>query len=302
MRSDNRDGILKRLSPLSPIPTDITESGNPPAGIKAVLFDVYGTILISGSGDIGIASVQHGAFGLAELLKSLGYGSNTEMAARRIPGLLEQFIAERHAELRDLDVDYPEVEIRDIWRRIIDTLWDEGLLDEMNGHEPIEELSLGYELEVNPVWSMPGFPDVVETLSKAGFRLGIVSNAQFYTPLILEALCGKSLTQMGFEDHLCIWSYKTARAKPSPLMFSDPITELAKDDITPERILYVGNDMLNDITAAASVGCRTCLFAGDKRSLRLRDGDSRVTIHPDMTITRLSSLNILRKTGESNGE
>lgn len=298
----NSDEILKCLTPLSPIPSDIPENGNPPMDIKAILFDVYGTLLISGTGDIGIAADQQEAFGLTGLLKSLGYGENTELAARRIPGLLEEFIAERHTELRSEGVDYPEVEIRNVWQKIITTLWNEGLLDEINEDAPVEELSMGYELEVNPVWSMPGFPDIIETLSTAGFRLGIVSNAQFYTPPILEALAGKTLSEIGFEDNLCFWSYKMARAKPSPLIFSDPIRELAKADITPEQILYVGNDMLNDVTTAASVGCRTCLFAGDKRSLRLREGDSRVQIQPDMTITRLSKLKNLTGTGDINDE
>ena len=42
-----------------------------------------------------------------------------------------------------------------------------------------------------------------------------------------------------------------------------------------ERVLFVGNDMLNDVAAAAAVGLRTALFAGDQRSLRLREKDPR---------------------------
>ena len=34
--------------------------------------------------------------------------------------------------------------------------------------------------------------------------------------------------------------------------------------------------MLNDVAAAAAVGMRTALFAGDERSLRKRDSDERV--------------------------
>lgn len=39
--------------------------------------------------------------------------------------------------------------------------------------------------------------------------------------------------------------------------------------------LYVGNDMLNDILPANREGFQTCLFAGDRRSLRLREQDPR---------------------------
>ena len=306
MHADGREGILHHLAPMLPIPTDAVDAGGPPPGVRAVLFDVYGTLLISGTGDIGVAAGQHGAFGLTGLLRSLGYGRNPEMAAAQIPVLLERFITERHTELRAEGVDCPEVEIRDVWKKALAVLRNEGLIDDPD-HDPndarfIEFLAIGYELEVNPVWSMPGFPEVVEALSNANLRLGIVSNAQFYTPPILESLAGKSLAEMGFEEGLCAWSYRLSRAKPSPKVFSGPLERLSEDGIAPEEVLYVGNDMLNDVYAASEAGCRTCLFAGDKRSLKLRESDKRASMTPDMTITRLSRLESLIVTGASDGD
>ena len=55
--------------------------------------------------------------------------------------------------------------------------------------------------------------------------------------------------------------------------------------------VYVGNDMLNDIYCARQAGCKTVLFAGDQRSLRLRENDERcLAIQPDAVITSLSQL------------
>jgi putative hydrolase of the HAD superfamily len=49
--------------------------------------------------------------------------------------------------------------------------------------------------------------------------------------------------------------------------------------------------MLNDIFAASRAGFRTALFAGDRRSLRLRDGDSRVAgVSPDRVIRELKDV------------
>ena len=70
-------------------------------------------------------------------------------------------------------------------------------------------------------------------LHAGGLRTGIVSNAQFYTPLILEALTGRSLDEIGFEEELCSWSYRLRRAKPSPLMFRDPLEILQAQGISP---------------------------------------------------------------------
>jgi putative hydrolase of the HAD superfamily len=53
----------------------------------------------------------------------------------------------------------------------------------------------------------------------------------------------------------------------------------------------VGNDMLKDIWPAARLGCKTALFAGDRRSLRLREDDERCReLEPDLVVDDLSQL------------
>ena len=55
--------------------------------------------------------------------------------------------------------------------------------------------------------------------------------------------------------------------------------------------LYLGNDMLNDIYPAQKVGFKTALFAGDARSLRLREDDPGCkNLSPDIIITDLIQL------------
>jgi putative hydrolase of the HAD superfamily len=59
----------------------------------------------------------------------------------------------------------------------------------------------------------------------------------------------------------------------------------------PDQVLYVGNDMRNDICPAAATGFHTALFAGDKRSLRLREDDRKCArTRPDIIITDLMQL------------
>ena len=47
--------IADYLSPMLPLPTSLTPGGRPRGKIQCVLFDIYGTLFISGSGDIGIS-------------------------------------------------------------------------------------------------------------------------------------------------------------------------------------------------------------------------------------------------------
>ena len=282
--------IRDSLSPLAPIPTGMDARLEVPWTVRAVLFDIYGTLLISGTGDIGIAATQRQTPDIGDIMASSGFPAVLDSAAAEAPELLDAFIRREHDALRAAGTDYPEVEIREIWFSVMEELWNRGMLEPPPGGSSTDELALRHELSVNPVWTMPGFPEIVGTLKAGGLRIGIVSNAQFYTPLILEALAGKSLEDLGFEPPLCAWSYRLRRSKPSPRVFEGPLSQLAADGIPPSEILYVGNDMLNDVSAASLAGCRTALFAGDRRSLRLREGDERADAEPDMVVTELGQL------------
>jgi putative hydrolase of the HAD superfamily len=121
--------------------------------------------------------------------------------------------------------------------------------------------------------------------------VGIVSNAQFYTPLVLEHLLKRDLKSLGISPEMQVYSYRLGHAKPSPMLFDAARRSLATLDISPRQTLYVGNDMLNDVWAARQAGLQTALFAGDARSLRRRSDDPRCRdLEPDLVITDLGQL------------
>lgn len=119
---------------------------------------------------------------------------------------------------------------------------------------------------------MPGGQRVLEQLHSAGLRLGIISNAQFYTPLVVESLFETTLSDMGFAGDWTVLSYRLRQGKPSTAIYEEMKKQAGNAGIVPKEILYVGNDMIKDVEPAAAVGFRTCLFAGDARSLRLGGG------------------------------
>jgi putative hydrolase of the HAD superfamily len=129
--------------------------------------------------------------------------------------------------------------------------------------------------------------------------LGLVSNAQFYTPLLFPALLGAEEHELGFHAELCAYSYRLGRAKPSTELFLEAGGQLrSRFGIEPAETLYVGNDMRNDIYAAQAAGCRTCLFAGDTRSLRMREDDPAVAgLEPDAVIRSLGELRAVLSLG-----
>ena len=288
------DRIKELSEPLEPLPTGAKLNLTVLDGMETVLFDIYGTLLVSGSGDVGIAAATDSAEALIQSLIVSGYEGDHERAGELGPGLLHAQVEHWHKAARESGTDFPEVEISRVWKNIIERFQSLEILKPDDDPRRIERLAVEYECRVNPVWPMPDALRTIKNLHERGFRLGIVSNAQFYTPLTIEALFGKSLEQLGFEKELCVFSYKKLKAKPSVELFSFDKAQdrqALETKVDWSKTLYVGNDMLNDIWTASQVGCRTCLFAGDQRSLRLRENDKRCrNLRPDAVVDNLHQI------------
>lgn len=282
--------IRSRSKPLEPLPTGVACRLEPPGSqIKAVLFDVYGTLFISGSGDISLAAEQDAEHEMRAALSRAGLQLLSDDY-----GFHEAFLARvrgnREAMQRD-GVMHPEVDIREVWREFLNEQRERGLLAGMPDESGTVRLAIDFECAVNPVWPMPGAVATLSRLRDQGLQMGLVSNAQFFTPLLFEALMGQTAYGLGIRSDLCAWSYQFQRGKPEPGLFTEPLGRLGVEGIRPDEVLVVGNDMLNDIHPAAGCGTATALFAGDRRSLRLRLDDARCQgLVPSITIACLSEL------------
>ena len=144
------------------------------------------------------------------------------------------------------------MEIRAIWKEVLTRLIEDGAIKGNLTMAAVETLAVEYECRVNPVWPMPGARELLDALQQRGMVLGVVSNAQFFTPLLFEAFFRTPLSQLGFEPALCQWSFEALEAKPSDRLFRNTLDALhARHGMDPAQVLYVGNDWLNDILPAA---------------------------------------------------
>ena len=277
--------IKTHSAPLVPRPTGVAAKLAPLAGIRAVMFDVYGTLVISGSGDIGTASdaaavdAVEAAFEAVDL-SARGMGSEFEAC-------LLQTIRNDHERSRQRGIEFPEVDIVEIWRQTLDRLVVEEKIEEID----LQRLAIEFEVRKNPVWPMPGAGDCLARLREGGLALGLISNAQFFTPELFPALFDQKPQELGMAADLQFFSYQYGEAKPGERLYRDAIDSLNRKSIPPEHVLYVGNDMRNDIRPASVLGFRTALFAGDARSLRLREDDPGMEdVTCDLVVTDLLQL------------
>lgn len=266
------------LRPLAPKPTGLIPKGRLPAPVKCLLCDIYGTLFISASGDIGSSEfADRTADPIDRLLERYGQPFTADHVQR------ERFrtIQRLHDASRSQGVDYPEVIIESVWQKIL-TIDDASQL---------RRFAVEFEMITNPVWPMPGLNALLERCRSGNILLGIISNAQFFTPRLFEWLLGATPAELGFDSGLCWYSYRHGCAKPSPALFKMARNALTDRGIAPRQIAYVGNDMRNDILPARQAGFQTVLFAGDSRSLRLREDDPACRdITPDLAVSSLEQL------------
>ena len=274
----NKDLANKYIKPLYPKPTGLKAKGKLQDNIECILFDVYGTLFISESGDIEFTK---DSFVIAQQINFLLERYNINKKPHDLIEDLHGTIRRVHSELVKKKIDYPEVKIDEIWMEVL------GISEQ----KAIRKFAIEFELIANPIFPMPHLKEVLLELKRRKVTMGIISNAQFYTPLLIKFILDSDLKNLGFSSDLIFWSYRFGYAKPSLLLFSKAFDCLKIKGISPEKVLFVGNDMLKDIYPAKEVGFKTALFAGDSRSLRLRSDDPRCKfLSADIIINDLKQL------------
>ncbi len=270
--------ISKYIRPIYPLPSSLGQSGKVEGKIKAILFDLYGTLFISRSGDISMAKKESPQ---TEKLEKLLYNFGIQKEPQTV---LKQFftaIENQHKLLKRKGVDFPEVEIDQIWMRVLEN-------DDL---ETVRTFAIEFELIANPVYPMPHLERMLSVCRDSNVLMGIISNAQFYTPYLFNWFLDLSPENLGFHPDLILYSYKFGYSKPSTFMFQVAADKLKNMDVPTHSAIYFGNDMLNDIYPAKKAGFKTGLFAGDTRSLRLRKNDPKCKdLSADIVITDLVQI------------
>jgi len=251
------------------------EAVGPLDGVRGVLFDVYGTLFASAAGDIGVTTEY-----LRGDLESVAREFTEDSSGEELKAWFRAAVQARHAAAYER-TPYPEIRVEELWS---------ALPGRRPGTDPAE-LALRYELALNPVAPLPGARECLLALASGGLELGIISNAQFYTPLLFDAYFGADPAGLGFSADLLIYSCDRGAAKPAPYLFQVALEAIDRRSRQARDWVYVGNDMLNDVYAAGAAGFRTVLFAGDRRSLRLRrEIPFCADLAPDAVIRRLADL------------
>lgn len=100
-------------------------------------------------------------------------------------------------------------------------------------------------------WAEPGTTDVLETLLDAGYRLGVISNADGRMEAVLEAAGLRPYLEFVVDSH------KVGAEKPDPRIFHEGLRRM---DVAAAEALYVGDLYPVDVVGARGVGMDALLL------------------------------------------
>ena len=158
--------------------------------IKAVIWDVYGTLCSLDYGDLEKTLQWHEIlrpaakttieeFHLRDNLLQC-YPSD-EPEAKLVELFLEQ-IDQSHQASRDRGIEHPEVVIEIIWQKILDPLCKENNVHHSSESKSQTSYRIAYFFDacLQKMTLFDGMAQCLGTIKESGLVQGIISNAQFY--------------------------------------------------------------------------------------------------------------------------
>jgi putative hydrolase of the HAD superfamily len=269
--------------------------------IRVVLFDVYGTLVNYWKNEFENEASRQEAllasfekviqrFGMEPYLVQM---NPEEPPQKTLSDLYHGLISLKHGLAAEKKIEFPEVKIEEIWEAIL-------LILKRRGYDP-SGFSLGEGPDFNRCVAYfynffafnrglyPGVTGALQRLRAENIFCGIMSNAQFYTPMDLTLfLRDQSNDEIDdysrlFDHDFIFFSYEYGVAKPHKLLFRKLFDALYEYQILPSQALLVGNDLMSDIRPAQEAGMKTAFFTGDIRCA-FTHGSSG-TIIPDISFS-----------------
>jgi putative hydrolase of the HAD superfamily len=274
--------------------------------IRTVTFDVYGTLIDYWRPEFdseerkqrSLSSAFRQTADFFQMTEKLSVINPQDAPENTLRDFYHGLIALQHEKSVKKGVAYPEVRIEEVWQIIVMMLQRHGYDPDRIGLGERSELSrcMAYYYHFNSL-GRGFFPGVVETLEALvgnNIKLGIVSNAQFYTPIDLTLFIRDQsngryddYTEL-FDPTLVFFSYEYGAAKPNQMLLGKLFDSLYEHQILPSQAVFAGNDLSADILPAKQAGMQTAFFIGDRRCAFGLEASDKVV--PDITFADWGDL------------
>lgn len=295
------------------VPTAKAVNANPSAkplpGIKAVLWDVYGTLLRVSDGRFTLFPDEEVRLQIA--LDKTIHEFNMWNHMYRKPGPPWQSMIgiyrstiERQSMRASSKGDVTDVNLVETWQTLIGKLFekeytfDEGTYGDLD--EFAEKVAYFFHCCLQATEARANAVSAMTDLSAAGVTQGFLADGQSFTLLqTLRALSMQAelppLHELVRRQTL-IFSYVDGVKKPSRSLYATAVQNLKELGIQPEETLHISCRLSTDLVPARAAGMKTALLVAEKSGLEvdanvLKDPATR----PDRLLTDLSQVaNVVR--------
>jgi hypothetical protein len=272
--------------------------------VRAVLWNVYGTLLSISGGDLAFEHPEPFVMGMA--LEKTIQEFKMWAAMPRKPGQPAEYLIGVYTQVLGTQClapgaleRFPEVSADRLWDAIIKKLLQKDYKFDARFYGSLNEFSQKvayfFHASLQGTTCYPGAAAALRHVAAAGLTQGLLADGQCFSKLQLQR--GLARQDAGADvgellsDGLCSLSYDIRGRKPSERLFRHALDALKAKGLEPAEVIHVGSRIGQDIAIARRHGMRTALFAGDKASLQatpkqLKDGASR----PDVLLTELSQI------------
>jgi FMN phosphatase YigB (HAD superfamily) len=273
-------------------------------GLRAVLWNVYGTLLVIGDGELKfeIDDQMMMQIALDKTIHEFKMWNSMSRKPGQPSAYMRELLQKVVSELRlapSPGEKHPEIQAERVWENIIKRLFqkeytfDAGFYGSLN--EFSKKVAYFFHACLQGTACYPGAAETMKALAEMGLKQGLLADGQCFTPVQLQRGLQKQ-DESFVLDKLIPSSRRWLSAefkarKPSESLFQSALRGLEKEGIEAIEVLHLGSSVTRDIAPAKKLGMRTGLFAGDRASLvataeQLKSPQYR----PDVLLTELSQV------------
>ncbi|HEY2250376.1 MAG TPA: HAD family hydrolase [Planctomycetaceae bacterium] len=303
----------KLLWPVAPAPMapKATPYLKPLAGIRAVTWSVYGTLLTLAEGRLLFLHPDPLCMEVA--LDKTIHEFNMWNSMSRKPGAPWEYMFYQYKNLVEDRLlaaspqpgEAPEVDAARIWEVLIERLgkkdfsWDEsfyGGIDELS-----EKVAWFFHRALQGAAAAPHALTALQHVREAGCAQGIIADGQCFTLVQLSRALARQETKTSPEESASLTnlfnrnsvflSFDHGVRQPAPSLFGTCLARLAKAGVEPAEVLHVASNLKAELAPAKKLGMRTALYAGDAASLVATAAEVKdPELRPDRILTNLSQI------------
>jgi FMN phosphatase YigB (HAD superfamily) len=274
-------------------------------GIRAVTWNVYGTLLVIPSGELYFTHPQKFIMDVA-LDKTIQEFKMWKAMTRK-PGAPSEYMRVIYQNvMADLKLKpaptgekHGAIAAEHIWEAIVKKLATNEYTFNLSVYGSIDvysqKIAYFFHASLQGTGPYPGAAQTLQAIKDRRLWQGILADGQCFTPVQLQRGLRKQEPEFDLNDVIPhshrVWSAEMRGKKPSERLFRKTLELVAEEEIEPHEVLHVGSSLERDIIPARKLGMKTALFAGDKNSLQATPEQLKdKQIRPDIMITELSQV------------